>query len=56
MSFFLHPFQIVATTLAECVRREQERRIEFLQEELDILREQFGDRRILLTDDALPTP
>ena len=51
MSFFLHPFQIVAATLAEWVRREQEKRIEFLQEELDILREQFGDRRILLTDD-----
>ena len=47
----LHPIQIVAATLAEWVRREQEKRIEFLQEELDILREQFGDRRILLTDD-----
>ena len=51
MSFFLHPFQVVAVIFAEWVRREQEKVIDYLQAEAKVLREQLDDKRILLTDD-----
>ena len=39
MSFFLHPFQVVAVIFAEWVRREQEKVIDYLQAEAKVLRE-----------------
>ena len=50
MSFPIHPIQVIVALLAEWVRREQEKVIEFLESETKILREQLGDRRILLSD------
>ena len=50
MLFFLHPLQVVAAMLVERVRREQEKVIEFLQAETEVLREKLGDKRILLSD------
>jgi len=50
MSLLFRPIE-VAAILAEWVRHQQEKMIEFLQEELEVLREQMGDKRILLTDD-----
>ena len=50
MSFPFHPIQVIVALLAEWVRREQEKVIEFLESETKILREQLGDRRILLDD------
>jgi hypothetical protein len=52
MSFFGHPFQVVFFIFAEWVRREQEKVIDYLHAEAKVLREQLGDKRILLTDDA----
>ena len=37
--------------LSEFVRREQEKQIEYLQVESQILREKIGGNRVLLTDD-----
>jgi transposase len=48
---FLHPWQVVAAVLTEWVRHEQEKVIEFLQTETEVLLEQLGDKRILLSDD-----
>jgi transposase len=48
---FLHPLQVVAAVLTEWVRHEQEKVIEFLQTETEVLLEQLGDKRILLSDD-----
>ena len=50
MSIPIHPIQVIVALLAEWVRREQEKVIEFLESETKILREQLGDRRILLSD------
>ena len=43
--------KLCAAILAERVRHQQEKMIEFLHKELEVLREQMGDKRILLTDD-----
>ncbi|MCP4783281.1 MAG: hypothetical protein GY903_00410 [Fuerstiella sp.] len=51
MSFLLHPLQVFAAMLNERVRHEQEKRIEFLRAETEVLLEQLGDKRILLSDD-----
>ena len=48
---FLHPLQVVAAVLTEWVRHEQEKVIEFLRTETEVLLEQLGDKRILLSDD-----
>jgi hypothetical protein len=51
MSFLLHPLQVFAAMLNERVRHEQEKMIEFLRAETEVLLEQLGDKRILLSDD-----
>ena len=42
---------MIAAVLTEWVRHEQEKVIEFLQKEIEVLLEQLGDKRILLSDD-----
>ncbi len=51
MSFLLQPFQVVLAVLSESIRKEQEKVIEYLQLENQILREKLGDKRVLLSDD-----
>ena len=51
MWFPLHAIHVILTVLAEWVRCEQEKVIEFLKSETEILREQLGDKRIFLSDD-----
>jgi hypothetical protein len=51
MPFLLQPFHVMLIVLSEYVRREQEKQIEYLQVESQILRETIGGNRVLLTDD-----
>ena len=51
MRFLHQPFHVLLVVLSEYVRREQEKQIEYLREESQILREEIGGSRILLTDD-----
>ena len=51
MSFLLQPLQIVLAVLSEYIRKEQEKVIEYLQLENQILREKIGGKRVLLRDD-----
>jgi putative transposase len=51
MSFLLHPLQVVLAVLSESICREQEKVIEYLQLENQILREKLGGKRVLLSDD-----
>ena len=51
MSFLLHPLQVVLAVLSESTCREQEKVIEYLQLENQILREKLGGKRVLLSDD-----
>ena len=51
MSFLFQPWKILLAALSEHVRREQERAIEYLQLENQILREKLGGNRVLLSDD-----
>ena len=49
MPFLLQPFHLMLLVLSEFVRREQEKQIEYLQVESQILRETIGGNRVLLT-------
>jgi hypothetical protein len=51
MSFLLQPLHVVLTVLSESIRKEQEKVIEYLQLENQILREKIGGKRVLLSDD-----
>ena len=51
MSFLLHPLQVVLAVLSESICREQEKVIEYLQLENQILREKLGGKRVLLSDE-----
>ncbi len=51
MPFLLQPFHVMLVVLSEYVRREQEKQIEYLQVESQILREKIGGNRVLLSDD-----
>jgi transposase len=51
MPFLLQPFHLMLLVLSEFVRKEQEKRIEFLLLENQILRKKIGGKRVLLTDD-----
>ncbi len=51
MSISPQPWQLFVAVLAEWVRKEQEKRIEFLKLEIEMLLEQSGDNRVLLTDE-----
>ena len=45
-----HTLQFLVLTMADWLNRQQENLIEYLREESRILREQFGGRRLRLTD------
>ncbi len=51
MSFLLQPLQIIFAVLSESIRKEQEKVIEYLQLENQILREKLGGKRVLLHED-----
>ena len=51
MSFLLQPLQVVLAVLSESIRNEQQKVIEYLQVENQILREKLGGKRVLLSDD-----
>ena len=51
MNFALQPWQLFFYILAGWVNREQQRAIEYLRTENQVLREKLGKKRILLTDD-----
>ena len=51
MLFFLQPLHVMLVVLSEYVRREQEKQIEYLQVESQILREKIGGSRVMLSDD-----
>jgi putative transposase len=51
MQFVLQPWQLFLLIVASWVNREQQQNIECLETQLTVLKEQFGNKRILLTDD-----
>jgi transposase len=51
MPFSFQPWKIVLAALSELVRKEQEKVIEYLQLENQILREKLSGNRVLLNDD-----
>jgi hypothetical protein len=51
MSFIRQPWQRLLVILAGWVNREQQEVIEYLRTEHQILKEQLGKKRILLSDD-----
>ena len=51
MPFPFQPWKIVLAALSEFVRKEQEKVIEYLQSENQILRETLGGNRVLLSDE-----
>jgi hypothetical protein len=50
MNFVLQPWQLVLAILAGWCNRQQQEIIEYLRTENQILKEKFGKRRILPTD------
>jgi putative transposase len=51
MNFLLQPWQLLFVILAGWVNRQQQAIIEFQREEMDVLKETFGKKRIPLNDD-----
>ena len=51
MDFVLQPWQLYVCILAGWVSRQQQEVIEYLRTENKVLREKFGRKRILLSDD-----
>src|SRR6267378_8381405 len=51
MNFILQPWQLLFVTLAGWVHSEQQKVIEYLRTENQVLREKLGKRRILLDDE-----
>jgi len=51
MNFVLTPWQLCFAILAGWVNRQQQQAIDYLRSENQVLKELFGKRRILLTDD-----
>ena len=51
MKFVLQPWQLMLIILASWVNRQQQEVIEYLRIENAVLKEKFGKKRILLTDD-----
>lgn len=50
MKFILQPWHLMLITLASWVNRQQQEVIEYLRTENAFLKEKFGKKRILLTD------
>jgi len=51
MSFILHPWQLLLVILAGWANQQQQQIIEFQRTEIDVLKEKFGKKRIILNDD-----
>ena len=51
MSFVLHPWHLLASIVAGWVNEAQQRQIDYLRTENQVLREKLGNKRILLSDD-----
>jgi putative transposase len=51
MKFILQPWQLMLIILASWVNRQQQEVIEYLRTENAVLKEKFGKKRILLTDE-----
>jgi len=51
LEFILRPWHVVVLFLASRLNQEQQRAIEYLQVENEVLREKLGRKRILLSDD-----
>jgi len=51
MNFILHPWQFLLVVLAGWINQEQQKLLEYLRTENQVLREKLGTKRILLTDD-----
>lgn len=51
MEYVLHPWQLFVLAIAAWINREQDKRIEYLRTENEILREKLGKKRVLLDDD-----
>ena len=51
MAQVLRPWQILVATFAGWINEHQESVIDYLREENRVLKEQIGDKRLLLTDD-----
>ena len=51
MSVILHPWHLLLLTLAGWINQEQQRVIEYLITENQVLKEKLGKKRILLNDD-----
>jgi putative transposase len=47
----LHPWQLFLVILSGTVNRDQQRAIEYLRTENQVLREKIGKKRIMLNDD-----
>ena len=52
MNFILQPWQLFFAILLGWVNEYSRRRIDYLQTEVEILKEAFGKKRILLTNGA----
>jgi peptidase E len=50
-NFVFQPWHLLVTILAGVVNQEQQRVIEYLRTENQVLREKLGKKRILLNDD-----
>jgi hypothetical protein len=51
MTTVLHPWQILVAAMAGWITRQQDAAIEYLREENSVLKQQFGRKRLRLTDD-----
>ena len=51
MSFVLHPWQMLLAILAGWINEKQQQQIDYLRTESQVLKEKFGNKRILLDDD-----
>ena len=51
MKFVLQPWQLMLIILASWINRQQQKVIEYLRTENAVLKEKFGEKRLLLTDD-----
>jgi hypothetical protein len=51
LEFILKPWHLMVLSLASQINREQQRTIEYLHVENQVLREKLGKARILLNDD-----
>ena len=51
LEFILRPWHLIGLFLAAQINREQQRGIEYLQVENQVLREKLGKKRVLLNGD-----